>query len=446
LVVSHDADFVEVACDSIADIEGGRLSLYTKTPLGKMSAIKEERRKSALATVEKQRREEQRLQAVVNKWENVDRSKAFGARQALAKLAPEMEAAQALLVARRHRPRLKLATPPKCGARPLSLEDVSLRHAEGTAVILDGVSFDVGRGQRIILRGPNGAGKSTLLKALAGTLPLAKGTRLEDERLRLGIFAQDLAQELPMHQSALEYVANAVRQFDGGITEERCRSVMGALGLTGDKAVRIIGALSGGEKARVALATFCLTPYNMLLFDEPSNHLDMEAIAALLEALDGYEGAMVVVSHDRAFCEALRCTHVVYVADGNCRIEERELRDTDFSEADRGVRNLEARVDGNGGKENRLSPQEAKAAREAERKRLKLISAAPKKIAKVEAAIAQAEAEIEQLDTEMLRVGTDVAKLTELDASKEAVQRKVNAWYAEWEELEALLTENIIAS
>ena len=102
---------------------------------------------------------------------------------------------------------------------------------------------------------------------------------------------------------------------------------MGSLGLVGDKATRRIGDLSGGEKARVALATFCLQPSNVLLLDEPTNHLDAEAIAALLEAIDEYEGAIVVVSHDRAFCEAIACTHVGYVANGACIVEERSLRD-----------------------------------------------------------------------------------------------------------------------
>ena len=203
----------------------------------------------------------------------------------------------------------------------------------------DGPPHQVRRGQRIILRGPNGAGKSTLLKALSGTLPLAAGTRLEDERLRLGVFAQDLAQELPQAEIALSYVARSVRQYDLSVTEERCRTIMGSLGLIGDKGIRPIGALSGGEKARVALATFCLTPYNVLLLDEPTNHLDVGAIQALLDALDTYEGAIVVISHDRPFCEAVRATHVGYVCSGRCVVEERELRDADFSETDRGVRN-----------------------------------------------------------------------------------------------------------
>jgi hypothetical protein len=146
---------------------------------------------------------------------------------------------------------------------------------------------------------------------------------------------------------------------------------MGALGLTGPKATRPIGTLSGGEKARVALATFCLTPHNLLLLDEPTNHLDQEAIASLLDALERYQGkhlaqlaekknimifmfdiffkiksthiyigAVLVVSHDRSFCEAVKCTHVAYVSGGTCTVEERSLREADWSETDKGHRAL----------------------------------------------------------------------------------------------------------
>ncbi|EOD08222.1 hypothetical protein EMIHUDRAFT_453200 [Emiliania huxleyi CCMP1516] len=383
LVVSHDAAFVDVACDSIADVEGGRLTTYPKTSLGK---------------------------AVVNKWENVDRSKvAAGARQALSKLATEQAAAEAEVLSTRKRPRLQLAEPPRCGELPLALRGANVAPAVGQAAIV------------------------------LGALPLAAGERREDERLALGIFAQDLAQELPQGAVALEYVASAVRQGGGSaVTDERCRGTLGALGISGDKALRRIGSLSGGEKARVALATFCLTPCNVLLFDEPTNHLDQGAILALLAALEAYEGALVVVSHDRAFCEALRATHVGYVSGGSCRVEERPLCDSDFSEADRGVRNSLGGGDDDDSNAE-LSAAEAKAARELERQRQKRLSAAPKKIATIESKVDALEAELQEIDGAMLQAGADVAKLAELGAAREGVQQRVDGLYAEWEELEELL-------
>ena len=126
--------------------------------------------------------------------------------------------------------------------------------------------------------------------------------------------------------------------------------------------------------------------------------------SALLDALENYEGALVVVSHDRPFCEALRCTHVAYVADGACTIEERELRDADFSEADRGVTNAAAKDEEEGARAA-MSAAQAKVQREEERRLQKLRSAAPKKIVKLEASIAAAEEEVETLDAQMLKDG-----------------------------------------
>jgi ABC-type multidrug transport system ATPase subunit len=281
-----------------------------------------------------------------------------------------------------------------------------------------------------------------LLKALSGALPLAAGARKEDDRLRLGIFAQDLAQELPQDEIALSFVASSVREFDPSITEERCRTIMGSLGLVGDKGVRPIGSLSGGEKARVALATFCLTPYNVLLLDEPTNHLDVDAIQALLDALETYEGAVVVISHDRPFCEAISASHVGYVCGGALTIEERELRDADFSEEDKGVRNtVENGVSSGPPPPPSLSPAEAKAQREAERSAQKLAKAAPKKQQTLETKVAEAEAALVALDAEMVSAGADVGKVSELDDRRRALQEQIDEWYVAMEELEAQRVE-----
>ena len=180
-----------------------------------------------------------------------------------------------------------------------------------------------------------------------------------------------------------------------------------------------------------------------MLFDEPTNHLDAGAVAALIEALEAYQGAVVVVSHDRRFCDALRCTHVGYVSAGSCVIEERSLRDSDFAEGDRGVRNSDAngaRAADEGGAAERLSPEEAKAARKAERQRQKALSTAPKKIAQLEGRIGDAEAELEAIDEQMVAAGSDLGRLAELTVTRERIQQKLEAWYAEWESLEELLS------
>jgi ATPase subunit of ABC transporter with duplicated ATPase domains len=177
--------------------------------------------------------------------------------------------------------------------------------------------------------GPNGAGKSTLLKSLSGVEPLIQGSRRLGEGAKLAVFSQDLAQDLPLEMPALEYVLAKAREDDPNITTEQGRKSLGSLGLAGESAQRPIGQLSGGEKARVALAAFALIPYNLLLLDEcvrelrccaslvcvlsslltsgvlpfhrPSNHLDAGTIDALTVALQSFEGAILAITHNVMF-------------------------------------------------------------------------------------------------------------------------------------------------
>jgi len=211
--------------------------------------------------------------------------------------------------------------------------------------ILTGVSLTINRGSRIVVRGPNGAGKSTLLSALSGKLKPQVGERIEGDGLALGTFTQDLAQDLDQEGRAVDVVTNMVRPTDPTISDERARTVLGALGLIGEKSVRKVGFLSGGEKARVALASFVLLPHNLLLLDEPSNHLDVTTLKVgtvacvcgvrlipsrpqpsfqvLTEALRKFEGTTVVISHDRTFLEELEPTHVITVRGGKVDLQVR---------------------------------------------------------------------------------------------------------------------------
>ncbi len=189
---------------------------------------------------------------------------------------------------------LRLAKPPPSNQDQLKLTGATLGYSADTP-ILSG-SLTLSREMRVVVLGPNGAGKSTLLKSIAGTMALVKGEReICDERVKLGVFSQDLAQFLPKDSSCLEYVMDIARQDDPLMREEKGRAALGALGITGTMALRKIGSLSGGEKARVALAGFVLQPRNCLLLDEPSNHLDVGAVKALTDGLQGWDGCLSLI-------------------------------------------------------------------------------------------------------------------------------------------------------
>ena len=149
----------------------------------------------------------------------------------------------------------------------------------------------------------------------------------------MGVFTQDLAQDLDQTARAVDVVTTVAREYDPTISDERARSVLGALGLRQEKALRLVGNLSGGEKARVALASFVLVPHNLLLLDEPTNHLDAATVCTLVDALSNWEGgAVMAISHDRSFLERLQPTHILTVRGGTAVLEERALRESDWQD------------------------------------------------------------------------------------------------------------------
>lgn len=380
--------------------------------------------------------------------------------------APAAELADTVaspLLRTRGGPVLRLPAPPPCGAMPVKLvgadvgwpreaspmarrarrsddEEISEALAddgEDVKLIVTGVDLSIERGMRLIVRGANGAGKSTLVKALAGAIPLAGGERIEDDRLKLGYFRQDLSQELDQDATALDLVvASARADGDGMTSEQRGREVLGALGLKGEMALRLVGSLSGGEKARVALACFVLTPANVLVLDEPSNHLDVDTVAALAKGLNAFEGAVLVVSHDRAFVDELSPTHVLTVADGVASLEKRELVDADWDVSSIDERGAAEAVEAPAAAAAAEAAPPSPALSDADRKRL---HNAPKRLAKLEDLIADAEADVAAVDAELMSSGSDVGLAVELQAKRDALQVSVDALWEEFAELETLV-------
>ncbi len=217
----------------------------------------------------------------------------------------------------RKRRTMRFTFPPveRAGQDVIKVEHV--RKAYGDRVVLPDVSTTVYRGDRIGIIGPNGAGKTTLLKMMAGELEPTSGTIGYGHNVKPGYYAQHHAELLHPKNTVLTEVASTNRE----LAQMRVRSVLGAFLFSGDDVDKLIGVLSGGERARVALARLLVDPGNLLLLDEPTNHLDLDSCESLVESMAGYEGTMVFVSHNRALIRRLATK--IWVVEGGTVTEYR---------------------------------------------------------------------------------------------------------------------------
>jgi ATP-binding cassette, subfamily F, member 3 len=183
----------------------------------------------------------------------------------------------------------------------------NVRQAYGDHVVYQDLNFDAERGQKIVLVGPNGAGKSTLLKILADVIPIQGGVRDLGSNVIPGYFAQNRADNLKLDLTVLENVME-LRTNENQLTEQQARAVLGGFLFRKDDVYKKVSVLSGGEKSRLALARLLVNPPNLLLMDEPTTHLDIPSIDALVNALKQFEGTFIFISHDVYFIRALAQT------------------------------------------------------------------------------------------------------------------------------------------
>lgn len=288
LLISHDRDFLDNVVDHIAHLENQKIKLYT----GNYSSFEQQRAAMLAmqqATFEKQQRQRAHVQSYVDRF----RYKASKARQAQSRLKA-LERMEVIQAAQVNSPFEFEFKEPVGFSNPLMrLDHVDAGYGDKT--ILKNINFNIEPGLRLGLLGPNGAGKSTLIQMIAGTLAPQTGERTEGSKLQLGYFAQHQVDHLFLDESPLQHM----QRIDPKITESQARKFLGGFDFCNDTVFDPIQLFSGGEKARLALALLVWQRPNLLLLDEPTNHLDLEMREALTFALQSYEGALVVVSHDR---------------------------------------------------------------------------------------------------------------------------------------------------
>ncbi len=305
LTISHDREFLNAICESIVEISRQQLHRYPGT-FDYYIEQKKAREEQYAAAYKNQQREIAHLEEFINRF----RAKASKAAQAqerikrlerMERLAPP-ERAEATV-------HFKFPQPPRGGQRVMVLDGV--RQAYGEKVVYEKLDLTVEKEQRTVLVGPNGAGKSTLLKILGDQIPIQGGQRVPGHNITAGYFAQHRAEGLNPRHTVLQ-AATDLPQY---VSDESARTVLGSFLFTGESVFKTVGVLSGGEKSRLALVKLLLNPPNFLLLDEPTTHLDMPSIDALIHALKNYEGTLVFVSHDVHFIRAL-ATSVLHVHAG----------------------------------------------------------------------------------------------------------------------------------
>ena len=298
LMISHDREFLNHLVGSIVEIAHRRLVRYR----GNWDSYVEQkaaREVQQLAAYKNQQREIASLQLFADRF----RAKATKASQAQSKLKQidRMEKIAAP-TAQEKTVKFRFPQPARSGQRVIALKDVD--HAYDDLVVYRGLNFEAERGQRTVLVGPNGAGKSTLLKLLAGVLPVKRGERELGHNVKVGYFSQFRVEMLNPSQTVLE----TARDMPNPVSEQTARTVLGSFLFRGDDVFKTTAVLSGGEKTRLALVRLLLDPPNLLLMDEPTTHLDVGSIDALLGALSQYEGTLIFISHDVYFIRAIAKT------------------------------------------------------------------------------------------------------------------------------------------
>jgi ATP-binding cassette subfamily F protein 3 len=414
VLVAHDRWFLEAVGTSVLELEAGRARFFA----GPWHAWRQEQAARQIAlgkAIERQQAEIERMERFVERF----RYKATKARQAQSRVKMIERARRDGPAAEKHdtrRLRFSFKPPERPGRVVLKL--VGARIEVPGRTLLDGAEMELERGEHVVLVGPNGAGKTTLIETLAGRLEPAKGSVRSGHNVRLGYLSQhaDTA-------AGSGTVLDAAKR-ETGLTENKARALLGGFLFSGSDVEKQLSEISGGEQRRLSLAILVASGANVLLLDEPTNHLDIESREALEDALTEFEGAVILISHDRALLEAVGTRTLV--CEGG-RLEDHQSgwaeyqRRRDEAEA---AAAAAAKPAGGGGRRYSATKPAQKAARRA---------------ARLEEKIERAEAELREIEDELADPAAWSSPGRAERASKrhEKAKATVDELYTEWEAVQA---------
>ncbi|MES2596452.1 MAG: ABC-F family ATP-binding cassette domain-containing protein [Verrucomicrobiota bacterium] len=447
LMISHDREFLNALTDTILEIAHSKVYRY-RGNYDDYLIEKEARQGQMQSAFDNQQKEIAKLQ----QWADRFKAKAnFASRaQDKLKMIGRMEKVDAPQAAAKQ-VKFRFPQPQRSGLRVMTLQEVAFSYPQNP--VYEDLDFEIERGQRLVLVGPNGAGKSTLLKLLAGALQPHAGKRDLGHNVKLGYFAQYRGDVLNMKHTVLQ----SAMDLPSRPGENLCRTLLGSFLFQGDDVFKPVGVLSGGEKSRLALVRLLLDPPNLLLMDEPTTHLDMGSIDALIAALEDYEGTLVFISHDVHFIRAMAKSvlHIAsgvltpyagdyqYFLDKTKATSAREAltatltnsQPQNYSAPETGKGNSPSSSPGGKTKEQKRAEADARNVRSKAKKELE------QKVATIEQALAQIERRKLEL-VALLQDGAtyaDAARFRALTAEMEGIEPKIAKETAAWEKAAAEL-------
>ncbi len=443
LLISHDRVFLDTLTKRTVEIGGVKLYDF-KGPYSRYQVWREEERSRQEQAAKNQQKYIQDTEQLINKFRAKKNKAAFA--QSLIKKLDKLERVE---VDAAENAQIRFRFPPAPRSGKVIFEAETLKKCFGELTVFEGLDFIMARQEKVALVGKNGAGKTTLTRMLLQQESCTAGTLNVGHNVDIGYYAQNQTDELDGNMTVLETLEDVAV----GDVRKQLRGLLGSFLFTGEDVDKKVKVLSGGEKARLALCKLLLHPYNVLVLDEPTNHLDLKSKAVLKEALQSFDGSLVVVSHDRDFLSDM--TQLVYevtptglkqyIGDIKQFLHEKHAASISAYEANKAVK-VSSKKAGQDTQATKASPASGGDDYKARKARDKALRKAKNAVERHEKKVAELEAKLEESNAAMAAVDpSDRAKVTELAYAFEALQTEmqetINLWEKAVEEHDRLQTE-----